>query len=61
MNKIKEDNILKNINQISFENIEQISNNICDLLKIENNNLISSFINDYIIKFIYRLNYHYIN
>ena len=50
MNKIKEENILNNISQISFENLEQITNNICDLLKIEDNNLISSFINDYIIK-----------
>ena len=50
MNKIKEENILNNVSQISFENLEQISNNICDLLKIEDNNLISSFINDYIIK-----------
>ena len=50
MNKIKEENILNNINQISFETSEYISTNICDILKIEDNNLISSFINDYIIK-----------
>ena len=50
VNNINEEKILKDVDRISFENIEKIANNICDLLKISNNNFISNFINDYIIK-----------
>ena len=50
INNIKEENILNNIDIISFENTEKISTNICDLLNISDNHLISSFLNDYIIK-----------
>ena len=50
LSEIKDTNILNNNEKITFENIEKISNNICDLLKISNNNTISNFINDYIIK-----------
>jgi hypothetical protein len=50
LNKIKDINSLTKNEKITFENIEKISNNICDLLKISNNNTISNFINDYIIK-----------
>ena len=50
LNKIKDTNILNNNEKITFENIEKISRNICDLLKISNNVIISNFINDYIIK-----------
>ena len=50
VNKLKEENILKNIDNVSFENIEKISKNICNVLKLQNNNLISNFINDYIVK-----------
>ena len=48
--KINEDEILNNINDITHENSEEITNNICKLLKISNYNLILHFINDYIIK-----------
>ena len=50
VNKIKQENILNNINDITHENSEEVANNICNLLKISNNNLIYHFINDYIIK-----------
>ncbi len=50
LNKINDKNILTSNEQITFENIEKISNNLCDLLKISNNNTINNFINDYIIK-----------
>ena len=50
LNKINDKNILTSNEQITFENIEKISNDICDLLKISNNNTINNFINDYIIK-----------
>ena len=50
INDIKEENILNNVDTISFENIEKISTNICELLKITNNISISNFLNDYIIK-----------
>ena len=50
INKINDKNILTSNEQITFENIEKISNNLCDLLKISNNNTINNFINDYIIK-----------
>ena len=50
INKIKEENILNNIDIISYENTEKISTNICNLLKISDNNLITNFINDYISK-----------
>ena len=50
INNIQEDQILKYINKISFENIEKITNSICKLLNISNKNLISNFLNDYIMK-----------
>ena len=49
-NKIKEEDIMENIDSISFENKEKISNNLCNLLNLSNNNLISNYINDYLIK-----------
>ena len=47
---ISEENIMKGINKISIDNIDKISNNICNLLKISHNKLICNFMNDYIIK-----------
>jgi len=47
---ICEENIIKGINKISIDNIDKISNNICNLLKISHNKLICNFMNDYIIK-----------
>ena len=47
---ISEENIIKGINKISIDNADKISSNICNLLKISNNKLISNFMNDYIIK-----------
>ena len=47
---ICEENIIKGINKISIDNIDKISNNICNLLKISKNKLICNFMNDYIIK-----------
>ena len=48
--KIKQSNILYNINSITFANAEEITDNICRLLKIKENNLILYYINDFIIK-----------
>ena len=49
-NKIKEEEIMENIDSISFETKEKISYNLCYLLNLSNNNLISNYINDYLIK-----------
>ena len=49
-NKIKEEEIMENIDSISFENKEKISYNLCYLLNLSNNNLISNYINDFLIK-----------
>jgi len=46
---INEENIMKGIDKVSLDNIDKIVNNICNLLKISNNKLISNFMNDYII------------
>ena len=46
---INEENIMKGIDKVSLANIDKIANNICNLLKITNNKLISNFMNDYII------------
>ena len=46
---INEENIMKGIDRVSLDNIDKIVNNICNLLKISNNKLISNFMNDYII------------
>ena len=46
---INEENIMKGIDKVSLANIDKIANNICNLLKITNNKLISNFLNDYII------------
>jgi len=46
---VNEENIMKGINKVSLDNIDKIANNICNLLKISNNKLISNFMNDYII------------
>ena len=40
---------MKGIDKVSLDNIDKIVNNICNLLKISNNKLISNFMNDYII------------
>ena len=50
LNNIKEENILKYINKITFDNIEKITNSICKLLNISDKTLISNFLNDYIMK-----------
>jgi len=41
---------MENIDSISFETKEKISYNLCYLLNLSNNNLISNYINDYLIK-----------
>ena len=41
---------MKGINKVSFDNLDKITNNICNLLKISNKKILSNFMNDYIIK-----------
>ena len=48
--KVKEEDIMDNIKDISLENKEKIANSICHILKISNNILMTNFINDFLIK-----------
>ena len=47
---LSEEKIKEGIKELSYDNIDKISNHICGLLKISNNYLISNFLNDYFIK-----------